>query len=242
MTLMTYRMPKFLLAACLLFCPAVSAAEKSPINVLFLGDPVHGAIVKAAARELGDQVQFHYPPGGGVNDSRAALVQIDQLLGDTQWDIIYFNFGIGELFYKDSATREIRIMSKDGGGVRVSTPAQYEEQLNALVKRLKTTKARLIWGSTTPMVNVNSFPTYQGNLFDAGAEVEYNAIAASVMVKHQVPVVDLHGHVMTKFNPDEKHPAYTQYAKEMEKRGAPLHAPLVSALAVVTRELEGASE
>lgn len=238
---MTHRLPQFLLAACLLLCQAVSAAEKSPLNVLFLGDHVHGAIVQAAGRELGGRVRIHSPPGGTANDSGAALAQIDQLLGDTQWDVIYFNFGIGELFYKDPATREIRIMGKDGGGVRVSSPALYEKQLDALVRRLETTKAKLIWGSTTPMVNVNFFPTYQGNLFDATSEVEYNAIAARVMAKHDVPVVDLHGHVMAQFKSDEKHPAYTQYAKEMEKRGAPLHAPLVSALSNAAQELERSS-
>ncbi len=239
---MPRRVQKLLIAACLLFSPAVSAAEKSPLKVLYLGDSVHGAIVQAAGQELGDRVQIHYSPGGSVNDSGAALAQIDQLLGDAQWDIIYFNFGIGEVFYKDPATREIRIMSKDGGGVRVSTPAQYEKQLDALVQRLETTKAKLIWGNTTPMVNVNSFPSYQGNLFDAGAEVEYNAIAARVMAKHSVPVVDLHAHVMAQFKPDEKHPSYTHYAKEMEKRGAPLHAPLTSALAAAARKHEGTSE
>jgi hypothetical protein len=59
-----------------------------------------------------------------ASDSGTALAQIDALIGKAQWDIIYFNFGIGDLFYKDPSTREIRIMSKHGGGVRVSTPAQ----------------------------------------------------------------------------------------------------------------------
>ncbi len=239
---MTRRLQKLLIAVYLLLSPAVSAEEKNPPQVLFLGDSVHGAIVQAAAHELDGQVHIHFPQGGSVSDSGTALTQIDQLVGDTQWDIIYFNFGIGELFYKDPRTREIRIMSKDGGGVRVSTPALYEKQLDALVQRLETTKAKLIWGNTTPMVNVNSFPSYQGNLFDAGAEVEYNAIAARVMAEHKVPVVDLHGHVMAQFKPDEKHPPYTQYAKEMEKRGAPLYSPLTSALAAAARKLEGTSE
>jgi hypothetical protein len=35
---------------------------------------------------------------------------------------------------------------------------------------------------------------------------------------------------MAQSKPDEKHPPYTQYAKEMEQRGQPLHAPLVRAL------------
>jgi hypothetical protein len=88
------------------------------------------------------------------------------------------------------------------------------------------------------MVNVHFFNSYQGNIFDENAEKEYNAMAARVMAKHQVPVLDLHAHVMAQFKPDEKHPPYTQYAKEMEKRGAPLHAPLVKALSNVARELK----
>ncbi len=224
-----------LVSACLLLSPLAVAQEKAPPQVLFLGDQVHRTIVQAAAKELGDQVRINYPQGGGVNDSGTALAQIDQLLGETRWDIIYFNFGIGELFYKDPSTREIRIMAKDGGGVRVSTPEQYEKKLDSLVQRLKASKAKLVWGSTTPMVTVNFFSSYQGNLFDANAEQEYNAIAARVMAKHDVPVLDLHGHVMAQFKAEETHPPYTQYAKEMEKRGQPLHAPLVQALLATAR-------
>ena len=218
---------KLLIPLGLLLFPVVSAQEKVP-QVLFLGDPIHQGIVQAAAKELGGKARVHCPQG--ANDSGTALAKIDSLLGETKWDVIYFNFGIGDLFYKDPATREIRIMAKDGGGVRVSTPAQYEKNLDVLVQRLKTTKAKLIWGNTTPMVNVHFFNSYQGNLFDANAEREYNTIAARVMAKHKVPVLDLHGHVMARFKPDEKHPPHTQYAKEMEKRGHPLHAQLVRAL------------
>lgn len=212
---------RFLITLCLLI-PVALAQEKVP-QVLFLGDQVHVTIVQAAAKELGGKVRIHFPPVGSANDSGTALAKIGSLLGETKWDIIYFNFGIGDLFYKDPATREIRIMTKDAGGVRVSTPEQYEKQLDALVQRLKTTKAKLIWGSTTPMAKAN-------NLFDANSEIEYNTIAARVMAKHKVPVVDLHGYIMAQFKPDDKHPPYTQYAKEMEKRGHPLHAPLVRAL------------
>lgn len=227
---------RLLLPAILLLSPVASAQEKTPPRVLFLGDSVHGVIVRAAAKELGNKLMIHYPPGGSVNDSGAALAGITELLGDKPWDIIYFNFGIGDLFYKDPATREIRVMSKDGGGVRVSTPAQYERQLDALVQRLTATRAKLIWGNTTPMTTVHFFPSYQGNLFDADAEQEYNNIAARVMAKHKIPVLDLHGYVMAQFKPDEKHPPFTKYAQEMEKRGHPLHAPLVNALMAIARK------
>lgn len=220
----------FLIPVSLLLLPVAQAQEKKIPQVLFLGDSIHQTIVQAAANELGKEVSIHYPPSGSINDSNAALAKIDSLLGETQWDIIYFNFGIGELFYKDPSTSEIRIMSKESGGVRVSTPVQYEKQLDALVQRLKTTKAKLIWGNTTPMVTVHFFDSFQGKIFDSNAEMEYNTIAAKVMAKHKVPIVDLHGHVMAQFKPDEKHPGYNGYAGVMAKKGHPLHAPLVQAI------------
>ena len=227
---------KLLLCLHLLSAAAASAQETKPPQVLFLGDSIHRAIVQDAAKELGKKVTLHYPPKDReVSNSRDALERIDELLGKKDWDIIYFNFGIGDLFYRDPATKEIRIMSKHAGGVRVSTPAEYEKQLNALVKQLKATDAKLIWGHTTPMVNVNFFPSFQGNLFEANAEREYNTIAARVMKKHEVPVLDLHSHVMAQFKADDKHPAYHKYVKVMKKRGHPLHAPLVNALLHVSR-------
>jgi len=218
---------RFLITLCLLI-PVALAQEKVP-QVLFLGDQVHVTIVQAAAKELGGKVRIHFPPVGSANDSGTVLAKIDSLLGETKWDIIYFNFGIGDLFYNDPATREIRIMTKDAGGVRVSTPEEYEKNLDALVQRLKTTNAKLIWGSTTPMAKAN-------NLFDANSEIEYNTIAASVMAKHKVPVLDLHGHVMAQFKAEDKYPPYAQYAKELENRGQSLHAPLVRALQSVMLE------
>lgn len=233
---MSRLLTSLLIPVCLLLCPAAAAEEKNPPQVLFLGDQVHRKSVQAAAKELGDRMNIHYPQDA-ASDSGTALAKIDELLGEKDWDMIYLNFGIGDLFYKDPATREIRVMSKHSGGVRVSTPGQYEKQLDALVQRLKTTGAKLIWGHTTPMVNVDFFPSYYGNLLDANAEREYNAIAARVMTNHKIPVLDLHGHVMAQFKPGEKHPPYTGYAQEMEKRGDPLHAPLVSALSKVAQEL-----
>ena len=219
------------LLSCLLLLQTVSARETKPPQILFLGDSVHRAIVRDAAKELGKKMNVQYPPKGhNVSNSRDALEHIDALLGKKDWDIIYFNFGIGDLFYRDPATREIRIMSKHSGGVRVSTPEQYEQQLDALVKHLKETDAKLIWGHTTPMVNVNFFPSFRGNLFDANAERGYNTIAARVMTKHNVHVLDLHGYIMSQFKADEKHPPYDKYTKVMKKRGQPLHEPLVRRL------------
>ncbi len=225
---MFHRMKFLLFSLTLLLSPAATAQDKKILQVLFLGDPVQQGIVQAAAKELTGKANFQYPPPGSANDSGSALARIDQLLGDKPYDIIYFNFGIGDLFYKDPASKEIRIMNKDAGGVRVSSPDQYEKNLDAIVQHLTGSKAKLIWGSTTPLNN--------GHLFDGDSEKEYNAIAARVMAKFKVPVLDLHAYAMAKFKSDEKQPPPDKYAAEMQKRGHPLHPPLVKAILSVAEK------
>ena len=61
---------------------------------------------------------------------------------------------------------------------------QYEKNLLDIVKRLKSTGAKLIWANTTPILA-------SGPLYDAGSEVEYNAIAARIMTANGIPINDM---------------------------------------------------
>lgn len=226
-------MLRFSILGLLLLCLPGALAQDSP-KVLFLGDSGYRQIGSAVAKEMGDSAKFVFPKVDVV-DTGSALARLDEILGDEEWKVIFFNFGHGDLFYKDPRTKEIRAMSKRVGGVRVSTPAQYRSNLERIVVRLKKTGARLVWGTTTPMVNVNAFPSYQGNLFDANSEIEYNKIAAEVMSKHGVVVCDLHAHVMAQFGPEDKHPAFNAYQKDFSKKKLSLHAPLAEAIAKAVR-------
>jgi hypothetical protein len=77
-----------------------------------------------------------------------------------------------------------------------------------------------------------------GNLFDGDSEKEYNAIAARVMAKYKVPSLDLHAYVMAQFKPGEKQPPHDKYANEMQKRGHPLHPPMVKDFLSVAGKLQ----
>ena len=175
------------------------------------------------------------PPASKAHDAAAynsgeALERLDALLGDGEWDLIYFNFGLGDLFYKDPATREIRAMSKYSGGVRVTPADEYEKNLENLVQRLKATGSKVVWGTTTPLVSVNSFPSYRDNLYDANSELEYNEIAAKVMKRHGIPIIDVHSHIMAQFGPEDKHPGYEAYEKDFAKKKIPIHPPVVEGI------------
>ncbi|NNE91610.1 MAG: SGNH/GDSL hydrolase family protein [Verrucomicrobiales bacterium] len=223
-------LPVFALFVFLLLIPATAAPEKNLPRVLYLGDAVHQQIVQEAAGELRGKVEFVFPRILAEN-THSALEKLDEILGDEKWDLIYFNYGLGDLIYKDPSTREIRAMSKFAGGIRVSKPAKYQENLEAIVKRLKKTEAKLMWGTTTPMIKVNAFPGYRGNLFDANSEQEYNAIAARIMEQHRIPVCDVHSYILSKFGPDDSHPEHSAYQNHFSRKlKIPIATPVIDGI------------
>lgn len=207
----------------LLLTPA-DAQDPLP-RVLVITDTVQRPAVQAAARELQGVVRFEYPRSQEPGDTGTALEKMDQLLGDGDWDLVYFNFGFADLHYRDPKTQDIRALSKNTGGIRVSTPTQYADQLEQIVKHLLQTEAKLIWSSTTPIVN----PGTLEELYDEGSEIEFNEIAKEIMDRHDVRILDLHGYVMEQVT-NEKHPDAFNYHRTL-----PLHEPIID---IVLKELE----
>ena len=205
----------------LFLCTGLFAQQKP--NVLIIGDIVSQEPARAASTVLKDRVNVVFGKNG-IWDSSTALANFEKLLDDKKWDLIYFNFGLNEIMHKDPATKGIRAMHKDVGGVRVSTPEQYEKNLKELLKRFKARGSKVIWGSTTPVTSSD------GILF-AGDEIEYNKIAARVMNSSSVPIVDMHarGIASHKSIPRNHGKTYSY------KNGLPLHPPIV---AVIMKELK----
>ncbi len=166
-------------------------AEDGVPRVLILGDSIYQQPAGDAAKELKGRVEVVYAPmqPGEVRNTKNAIDKLDQLLGDENWDLIHFNFGLSDLVYRAPKMRAFRVMAQEAGGVRATSPQQYEQNLHKLVERLKATDARLVWASTTPIRHSAS------NVFQMGSEIEYNAIAARVMATHKVPTNDMYTYV-----------------------------------------------
>jgi acyl-CoA thioesterase-1 len=92
------------------------------------------------------------------------IKNIEVWLGDGQWDLIHFNFGIHD---------------------RNTPIADYTQRLEQLVDRMKKTGAKLIWASTTPI------PDDPSKKQSAASIVERNKAAAELMQKHGVATDDL---------------------------------------------------
>jgi hypothetical protein len=198
---------RFSLTAMLLVltgCSGLLAAEPTsalaPIpNVLVLGDSIYSQPTNNAAAILRGRVnlQFATLQPGEVRNTHQALRNLDNILGDQSWDLIHFNFGLGDLVYRAPNMKAFRVLPKTAGGIRTTSPALYEKNLRSLVARLKATGSKLIWASTTPIRHSST------GVFDMESEIEYNAIAKKIMLEHGVPINDMYSHVLNLIDMDK---------------------------------------
>jgi len=200
--------------------PASTFGEDKLPRVLILGDSLYQEPARSAANELklNGSVELVYATvsPGEARNTETALKYLDALLGEGEWDLIHFNFGLGDLIYRAPGLKSFRAMAKESGGVRTTGPAQYEKNLRELVQRLKATGARLVWASTTP---IRSSPH---GIFDLGSEKQYNAIAAKIMAEHNIPINDMYAHVTGMINMDRP-TAFDPFSFDKK----PLHPPIV---------------
>lgn len=217
----------------LLLISAVSnpvVSEDRLPRVLILGDSVYQQPARDAAKELKGRVEvvFATISPGEVRHTQNAIDNLDLLLGEGNWDLIHFNFGLGDLVHRAPNMKAFRVMAREAGGVRTTSPQQYERNLHTLVERLKATDARLVWASTTPIRHSSS------NVFEMGSEIKFNAIAARVMAARKVPTNDMYSFVRDLI--DMKRPA-SHGADPFFFDRKPLHPPIVRA---ILRELPAA--
>jgi len=160
--------------------PAFASVRDDPAlpRVLLIGDSISIGYTVPVRTALAGTANVHrIPVNGGT--SANGLAHIDEWLGDSRWDVIHFNWGLHDLWTTD-------------GKQRIPV-AQYEENLKTLVARLKKTKAKLIWCSTTPVPADIAIKTR------CNADViAYNAAAKKVMDENGVPIDDLYAFALPR--------------------------------------------
>ena len=152
-------------------------------HVLLIGDSISIGYTPAVTRILADEaVVLHHK--GNAQHTGTGLQKLDQWIGDTKWDVIHFNWGLWDLCYRNPDSKAQGKRDKEKGTL-TTTPEQYGKNLEELVKRLKKTKAKLIWAHTTVVP-----PGEVGRI--EGDAAKYNAIASEIMKRHGIPINDLH--------------------------------------------------
>ena len=158
--------------------PARAPIEDVPglPRVLLIGDSVSLGYTLDVRELLDGKANVHRPPAN-CGSTAMGVEQIDAWLGDGNWDVIHFNWGLWDINRRVNGKRNV-------AGEISATEEEYAQRLEKLVVRLKQTGATLIWAPTTFV---------QGGFGRrAGDEIRYNAIAAEIMNKHKVQINDLH--------------------------------------------------
>ncbi|MFK7852314.1 MAG: SGNH/GDSL hydrolase family protein [Akkermansiaceae bacterium] len=166
--------------------------EEALPNILILGDSISIGYTKLVREGLAGKANV-VRPKANCGDTPRGLASIDKWLGDNNWDVIHFNWGLWDLCYRHPDSKAQGKRDKVNGSIAVPLP-EYEANLEKLVARLKQTGANLIWASTTvvPKGEVGRVP---------GDEIKYNTAAAKIMAKHGVTINDLHA-LSSKLEPE----------------------------------------
>ncbi len=149
-------------------------------RVLLIGDSISIGYTRPTRKLLAGRANLHRIPTNGGPTTKG-LQEIDTWLGPKQWDVIHFNWGLHDLKYMNASGG---LTDPDKGKQQVPIKA-YEKNLDRLVRRLKKTRAKLIWRNTTPVP-----PGSKGRI--PGNAARYNTAAARVMTKHKIPTQDLY--------------------------------------------------
>ncbi len=175
--------------------PSLSVATERPNplpRVLIIGDSISLGYTPFV-RELfaGRAEVFHNP--GNAQHTGTGLEKIDEWLGEGDWDIIHFNWGLWDLCYRHPESENQGNRDKIRGTLTTSL-SDYQTNLETLVQRLKSTGARLIWGNTSFV------PKEEAGRIE-GDELRYNEAAESVMKRHGVSINDIRS-LTASFSPN----------------------------------------
>lgn len=167
-------------------------------NVLLIGDSIsmqYHFDVQALLKGKANVHRLMESPTSAANgrSTKDGLKYIDELLGKKKWDVIHFNWGLHDLKYVDERGNPVAI-EKGKHQVEVE---QYAENLEKLVAKLKATKAKLIFATTTPVPE-------GAESRKAGDEKPYNEAALKIMKKEGIAVDDLYGFVLPQLNKIQK--------------------------------------
>lgn len=166
-------------------------------NVLIIGDsisigytPFVKDLLKFKANVLRPMLDEKKPEN--CSGTTKGIENIDRWIGNTKWDVIHFNFGLHDIKHVDPVTGE---NSNNPDHPHQANLKQYRKNLKTIVEKLKATKAKLIFATTTPYPDEVSGP-----LRKPGMPEKYNRAAIKIMNLNEIVINDLFAFMKPRMN------------------------------------------
>lgn len=194
-------MKRFLLSSIILLM-LMSFSQSEKPKILIIGDSISIGYTPFVADYFQGKAQVTHN-AGNAKFTANGLAHIEEWLGDEEFDIIQFNWGLWDLCYRDAQMDRDKV-----NGTLTASPEEYERNLRALVSILKErSDAKLIFVTTSYV------PKEEPGRFDKDAQ-RYNKVAKRIMRENDIEVNDIYSwtkkiHKTAGNGPDDVH-----YSKE----------------------------
>lgn len=204
----------------LLFLPIGSSAKDDPKSdpfqnafanpvddpalprVLIVGDSISIGYTPRVRRLLDGKANVHRP-NTNCRWSAFGDEHIEEWLGEGDWDVIHFNFGLWDWY---GWSQEVK-----------ATPESYAKSLESMVMKMKAkSDAKLIFAITTPPC-IGPEKKVEIVVSEERAE-EFNAAAREVMKKHGVAINNLYeviGEERAKYQKGENDVHYNDAGRDL---------------------------
>jgi len=181
----------------------LKAFSKELPNVLIIGDSISMGYTPFVKQFLEGKANVSHPDEN-CGPTERGITNMDKWLDDTKYKVIHFNFGLHDLKHVDAVTKKASTKPSDPLMTDLKT---YGENLQTIIDKLKTTGAKLIFATTTPV------PLHSSPLRDPQLPAEYNAVAEKVMKKNNIVIDDLYSFVLPQADKIRK-PNNVHYTEE----------------------------
>jgi hypothetical protein len=203
---------RFLIAltASALCFQTVCAAEKP--RVLILGDSISIGYTPVVQKTLAQEMTVLRPMRGekaeNCSSTTVGVENLDRWLAidGGKWNIIHFNWGLHDLKHMKADGKTV---SDQAGDPPLNAVAEYEKNLRTIVAKLKTTGARLIFATTTPVPDA-PMKVYRKN----SNVILYNEAALRVMKDNDITVNDLYTFALPQLKDIQIQPANVHFTPE----------------------------
>ena len=159
---------------------ATTSFTPRKVKILIIGDSISIGYTPFVQKELVNVADVIDNPGNG-KDTGNGLKKVASWIGEEEWDIIHFNWGLWDLCYRHPESKTQGERDKINGTITFNQE-DYENQLDAIVKLMREkSDAELIFMTTTYV------PKQEAGRFTKDAK-KYNKIARRVMKANGVKV------------------------------------------------------
>ena len=155
-------------------------------DVLLIGDSLSMSYTLGVRDRLAGYANVFRAPDN-CRSTRQTREQIEVYLGRREWRLIHFNWGMHDITLFEDGKSSV-------SGTPQVSKAEYRNNYEWLLARLRRTKAKLIWATTTPVADHVELRSNEN--VDA-----YNLIASRMIEDSDVEINDLHALVQTQVTP-----------------------------------------